>query len=127
MLATDGPYLETKEHIGGFWVLEVALHPPTRLSPGAAGVKRSGSRPEVTQSCRASGDGERTPRDEGGYEGNPEVRQKRGSRRSERERHSAEPRLLEADFWKVSGIIPLRLKLHRGVTATVKLADQKQE
>jgi hypothetical protein len=21
---TDGPYLETKEHIGGFWVLEVA-------------------------------------------------------------------------------------------------------
>jgi hypothetical protein len=24
MLTTDGPYLETKEHIGGFWVLEVA-------------------------------------------------------------------------------------------------------
>jgi hypothetical protein len=24
MLVTDGPYLETKEHIGGFWVLEVA-------------------------------------------------------------------------------------------------------
>jgi hypothetical protein len=24
VLATDGPYLETKEHIGGFWVLEVA-------------------------------------------------------------------------------------------------------
>ena len=23
-LVTDGPYLETKEHIGGFWVLEVA-------------------------------------------------------------------------------------------------------
>ena len=23
-LITDGPYLETKEHIGGFWVLEVA-------------------------------------------------------------------------------------------------------
>jgi hypothetical protein len=22
-LITDGPYLETKEHIGGFWVLEV--------------------------------------------------------------------------------------------------------
>ena len=21
-LVTDGPYLETKEHIGGFWVLE---------------------------------------------------------------------------------------------------------
>lgn len=24
MLVTDGPYTETKEHIGGFWVLEVA-------------------------------------------------------------------------------------------------------
>ena len=24
VLMTDGPYLETKEHIGGFWVLEVA-------------------------------------------------------------------------------------------------------
>ena len=23
-LVTDGPYLETKEHIGGFWVVEVA-------------------------------------------------------------------------------------------------------
>jgi len=23
VLTTDGPYLETKEHIGGFWVLEV--------------------------------------------------------------------------------------------------------
>jgi YCII-related domain len=23
-LITDGPYLETKEHIGGFWVLEAA-------------------------------------------------------------------------------------------------------
>lgn len=23
-LITDGPYLETKEHVGGFWVLEVA-------------------------------------------------------------------------------------------------------
>lgn len=23
-IVTDGPYLETKEHIGGFWVLEVA-------------------------------------------------------------------------------------------------------
>jgi hypothetical protein len=22
LLITDGPYLETKEHIGGFWVLE---------------------------------------------------------------------------------------------------------
>jgi len=24
LLATDGPYLETKEHIGGFWVLDCA-------------------------------------------------------------------------------------------------------
>ncbi len=24
VLLTDGPYLETKEHVGGFWVLEVA-------------------------------------------------------------------------------------------------------
>ncbi len=24
VLVTDGPYLETKEHIGGFWILETA-------------------------------------------------------------------------------------------------------
>ena len=24
VLTTDGPYLETKEHIGGFWVREIA-------------------------------------------------------------------------------------------------------
>ena len=24
VLITDGPYLETKEHIGGFWILDVA-------------------------------------------------------------------------------------------------------
>ena len=24
VLATDGPYTETKEHIGGFWILEAA-------------------------------------------------------------------------------------------------------
>ena len=24
VLITDGPYLETEEHIGGFWVLEAA-------------------------------------------------------------------------------------------------------
>lgn len=24
MLITDGPYLETKEHVGGFWILETA-------------------------------------------------------------------------------------------------------
>ena len=24
LLVTDGPYLETKEHVGGFWILETA-------------------------------------------------------------------------------------------------------
>ena len=24
VLITDGPYIETKEHIGGFWILEAA-------------------------------------------------------------------------------------------------------
>jgi hypothetical protein len=24
MFITDGPFLETKEHIGGFWILEAA-------------------------------------------------------------------------------------------------------
>jgi hypothetical protein len=24
VLVTDGPYLETKEHVGGFWLLDVA-------------------------------------------------------------------------------------------------------
>ena len=24
MLITDGPYIETKEHIGGFWLVEAA-------------------------------------------------------------------------------------------------------
>jgi hypothetical protein len=24
VLVTDGPYLETKEHMGGFWILEAA-------------------------------------------------------------------------------------------------------
>jgi hypothetical protein len=24
VMLTDGPYIETKEHVGGFWVLEVA-------------------------------------------------------------------------------------------------------
>jgi hypothetical protein len=24
VVITDGPYLETKEHIGGFWILEAA-------------------------------------------------------------------------------------------------------
>ena len=24
MLTTDGPYLETKEHVGGFWIVKAA-------------------------------------------------------------------------------------------------------
>jgi hypothetical protein len=24
VVVTDGPYLETKEHVGGFWILEAA-------------------------------------------------------------------------------------------------------
>jgi hypothetical protein len=24
VVTTDGPYLETKEHIGGFWIIDVA-------------------------------------------------------------------------------------------------------
>ncbi len=34
VLITDGPYLETKEHIGGFWILKAAIW--MRLSPGGA-------------------------------------------------------------------------------------------
>ena len=33
VLVTDGPYLETKEHIGGFWVVEAA-HPDDALAWG---------------------------------------------------------------------------------------------
>ena len=31
VLITDGPYLETKEHVGGFWVLEAADLDEARL------------------------------------------------------------------------------------------------
>jgi hypothetical protein len=34
VLITDGPYLETKEHIGGFWLLEAAT-PDDALAWGA--------------------------------------------------------------------------------------------
>ena len=38
VLVTDGPYLEAKEHVGGFWILEVADldEEKARLSPAAA-------------------------------------------------------------------------------------------
>jgi hypothetical protein len=37
VLVTDGPYLETKEHIGGFWILEAA-NPDEALAWGRKGV-----------------------------------------------------------------------------------------
>ena len=37
VLVTDGPYLETKEHIGGFWVLEAA-HLDEALAWGSKAV-----------------------------------------------------------------------------------------
>ena len=43
VLVTDGPYLETKEHVGGFWVLK----PPTwtrRWRGGARPLSRVGRR-----------------------------------------------------------------------------------
>jgi hypothetical protein len=39
VLITDGPYLETKEHIGGFWVLEAA-NLDDALAWGAQGSRR---------------------------------------------------------------------------------------
>jgi hypothetical protein len=57
VLITDGPYLETKEHIGGFWVLEaadldealawgrkaaVACRAPVEVRTFAARVRRNG-------------------------------------------------------------------------------------
>src|ERR1700745_518021 len=38
VLITDGPYLETKEHIGGFWILECA-----HIAEGGARCERSSS------------------------------------------------------------------------------------
>ena len=38
VLVTDGPYVETKEHIGGFWVLEAADLDATGV--GAQGCRR---------------------------------------------------------------------------------------
>ena len=39
VLITDGPYLETKEHIGGFWVLKAA-DPGRGIGAGAQGCRR---------------------------------------------------------------------------------------
>src|ERR1700741_3945634 len=36
VLITDGPYLETKEHVGGFWILECA-----DMDEAVAGARKS--------------------------------------------------------------------------------------
>ena len=43
VLITDGPYLETKEHVGGFWILETA-----DLDEALAWARKG------AQACRAS-------------------------------------------------------------------------
>ena len=48
VLITDGPYLETKEHLGGFWVLEAAT------LAGCTGVGAQGC-------CRLSNSGGSAP------------------------------------------------------------------
>jgi hypothetical protein len=45
VLVTDGPYLETKEHIGGFWILECA-----NMDEALAWTRKG------AVACRASGE-----------------------------------------------------------------------
>ena len=45
VLVTDGPYLEAKEHVGGFWILETA-----NLDEAVAWALKS------AKACRASGE-----------------------------------------------------------------------
>ena len=45
VLVTDGPYLETKEHIGGFWILETA-----DMDEALAWARKG------AEACRASGE-----------------------------------------------------------------------
>jgi len=45
VLVTDGPYLEAKEHVGGFWILETA-----NLEEALAWARKGAS------VCRASGE-----------------------------------------------------------------------
>jgi hypothetical protein len=64
VVITDGPYLETKEHIGGFWILEaanldealawgrkaaVACRAPVEVRPFQRGERRSGRSREVVE------------------------------------------------------------------------------
>jgi len=48
VLVTDGPYLETKEHIGGFWVVEAA-NPEEALEWGRKAVVACRAPVEVRQ------------------------------------------------------------------------------
>ena len=45
-VVTDGPYLATKEHIGGFWIIEVPDH-DTAMRYAAAGSKACQGKVEV--------------------------------------------------------------------------------
>jgi hypothetical protein len=45
-VVTDGPYLESKEHIGGFWVIEVPDH-DTALRLAAEASKACGGKVEL--------------------------------------------------------------------------------
>jgi hypothetical protein len=49
VLVTDGPYTETKEHIGGFWILEAA-----DLDEALAWAKKAAITCDVRRSARAS-------------------------------------------------------------------------
>jgi hypothetical protein len=64
VVITDGPYLETKEHIGGFWILEaanldealawgrkaaVACRAPVEVRPFQRRERRSGRSREVVE------------------------------------------------------------------------------
>jgi len=48
VLVTDGPYLETKEHIGGFWILECA-DMDAALAWARKGVAATGGQVEVRE------------------------------------------------------------------------------
>jgi len=48
MLITDGPYLEAKEHIGGFWILECA-DMDEAVEWSRKGIELTGGRGEVRE------------------------------------------------------------------------------
>ena len=53
VMITDGPYLETKEHVGGFWILEAA-DMEEALAWGRKGVVACRAPVEVRQFSRHS-------------------------------------------------------------------------